>query len=165
MNDEETLKIKKLFAARLLQIDLDNPQEIFKVATEFRPDHMGEALRIAQTWPQDPDVIAERIRLTNEGFGVDEKEKIKKECIDLLLAIARDKTKWPEDRIKAIKELGSISGIVQDNKTNINVNNTTNVTQNRVMVVNNHGNDDEWEAQLMQQQEKLVHESAPRVVN
>lgn len=163
MNEEDTLKLKKLFAARLLQIDVDNPQEVFKVALEFAaPNDMGEALRMAKFWPNDPDVLEEKIRLTNEGFTVDEREKLKKELLDTLMKIVRSDRVFTEDRIKAAKEVAAISGITQDNKasqTNVNVN----VTSNRVMLVNHHGSDEEWEQGLLQQQEKLVNESTATV--
>lgn len=163
---DQTLKLKRLFAARLMQIDRDNSQEVFKVATEFCGTDYGAALRMTKDWPQDPDVIEECVRIGNSGVTVDEREKLKKEAIDILMKIARDDKKFTEDRIKALKEVGVISGIVQENKTNINVNNNTlNVTQNRVMVVKDHGSDEDWELAALQQQERLVNESTATTIH
>lgn len=156
---------KKLFAARLLQIDIANPQDIFKVAMEFAPPgDYGAALLIQREWTNDPIVIEERIRLVNEGLTVDENDIIKKKLVDRLMKIIDDPKAWAEDVIKAAKEIASISGITDENKTIINNNNTAFVT-NKVMVVKDHGNDDEWEAKLLAQQEALTAHATPRVVN
>ena len=40
--------------------------------------------------------------------------------------------------------------------TEVNVNNNTLVSNNRVMIVTDHGTDEEWEAKLRKQQQALV---------
>jgi hypothetical protein len=47
----------------------------------------------------------------------------------------------------------------------VNVQNNTQVNQNRVMVVVDHGTDDEWEAKLRRQQRDLMEEAATPTVD
>ena len=47
----------------------------------------------------------------------------------------------------------------------VNVQNHTQVNQNRVMVVVDHGSDDEWEAKLRRQQRDLMEEAASPTIN
>lgn len=166
MHDLEESAKKKLFAARLLQVDISNAQEIFRVAMEFAPPgDYGAALLIQRNWTNDVEVIEEKIRLVNEGLVVDEKDVIKKKLIDRLMTIVDDPKAWHDDVIKASKEIASISGITDENKTIVNNNNQTFVT-NKVMVVKDHGSDEAWEAKLFAQQEALTANAAnPRTIN
>lgn len=165
MDTNEELIKKKHFAAELLLVDISNRNDVFAAALKVYPNDYGAALRICDEWLEDPEVVAARIELIAGGVAFDDRDKLRKELIDVLMTIVRDKGKFTEDRIKAAKEVAAISGIAQENKTTINNNVQNNITTNKVMVVKDHGNDDEWERKLMKQQEELTNASAIRTIN
>ena len=73
--------------------------------------------------------------------------------------------KWidAKDRIAAYKLYADLRGFIE--KPGTTVNNNTLVDRRSVMVVTDHGTDEEWEAKLRAQQAALTHDATPIAVN
>jgi len=153
---EEQVADKKALFAELL---LKEPDAAFKVALLIYPDDTGQALRVANLWPNDPDVKRiQKSMLESEGemsFLPTEAEDLR----DLLT------------KANKLFELGDSEGAARFHKMYLEVrgriqrpavavNQTNNTIVNRVMVVKDHGTDDQWEAKAVAQQERLKREAA-----
>jgi hypothetical protein len=147
------VQFKLAFAAQLLKIG-KNPNEAFKAALVIFPDDTTLALKAATQWVDDPIVIAEKERLLGDG-GEESELPSKTE----LLKEIHDKAKactFTEDYAKLMRLYMEMRGLI--NKpvagTNIQINN------NKVMVVKDHGNDEEWKAGIKAQQVRLINEAS-----
>jgi hypothetical protein len=158
MSKLDEIELKKKFAYNLL-IDPDNP---FQVAKDLLDDPLnpdpninGEALRMAALWVKDPIVVAEKEQLVkNNGAKhfLPSKEDYSRE----LLGHAREAKDY-DTKHKFYKLYGESQGLIEKPTTNITAN-VQNIA-NRVMVVKQVGNDNDWEAKLKAQQEKLISDS------
>jgi hypothetical protein len=144
---------KRLFAEQYMA----TPQEIYKAGTAAWPDKPSEGLRVALEWVNDPEVIKYCNELRTAGISpnVPPKEQVVKELLD----IGRDVRAEAADRIKAFELASKIMGYIVPAQTNIK---HTTVTDNRVMVVRDHGSPDEWEAKAQLQQKRLIEGHAIR---
>lgn len=138
---------KRLFAEQYMA----TPQEIYKAGTAAWPDKPSEGLRVALEWVNDPEVIKYCNELRTAGISpnVPPKEQVVKELLD----IGRDVRAEAADRIKAFELASKLMGYIVPAQTNVK---NTIVTDNRVMVVRDHGSPDEWEAKAQIQQKKLI---------
>lgn len=150
MQDQDEAALKTAFAAALLK----TPTEPFTAALIVFGVDTGRALRAAHEWYKDPFVTAECERLKSEGFTKHNKEELRDELIDEMMKIVRNEKAFVDDRVKAGKLAAEIRGLIEKPQTNIN-NNV--VTANKVMVVKDHGNNDDWEKRLLEQQRGLKH--------
>lgn len=148
---EQTRARKKLFAEALLK----NPGDPFKVALSVIPD-TGEALRAAQEWPADFEVIAFQKELTAERGGEGAFLPTDVEAARLAFDIASGAKSASQEQINALELYGKIRGFIQKPGVSLTQNN---VTVNKVMVVRDHGPPDEWEAKARRQQEVLIAEA------
>ena len=69
-------------------------------------------------------------------------------------AIARVRKSDPEGYLKILAAL-----VAKVPMAEVNVNNNMLVSNNRVMIVTDHGTDEEWEAKLRKQQQALIEEA------
>lgn len=143
---EETLQRKRLFAELLLK----NPSNPFEVALKVLSD-TGEALRAANEWPADLFVIDYQKQLIKKhgdmAFLPNEVESAR-----LADDMARGKVRATTEQIAALKLYTELRGWTGKAAT---INNNNVVQVNRVMVVKDHGTDDEWEAKAIRQQARL----------
>lgn len=149
MTEEE---LKAEFAKLLLK----TPNDPFKAALLLFPDNTSRALRVANEWPADPEVMAAQAELLEEDGELaylptkaDFARKIWDKMDEERLA--------PEDFAKLGKLYADVRGFIEKPQTNINTN-VNNVT-NRVMVVRESQSDADWEAKLRKQQEDLTNAS------
>jgi hypothetical protein len=155
----DDLELKKKFAYDLLK----DPGDPFKVAfacidNPNDPKSVGKALRMSQLWVRDPLVIAEKERLLTENGAkhfLPSKEEYSREVLD----VARSAKDF-DSKHKFYKLYAESQGFVEKPTTNI----TTNLQniQNRVMVIREKGNDNDWEQNLLAQQDKLINDSKSR---
>jgi len=144
----EPVESKAAYAAFLL-----NEKNPFEAAKKLCPTDTGRALWVASNWANDPEVIAEVQRLKGDSrniMGIATRYELAKFYWDL----ANDKTIEPKDRIIAAEKYGAVAQIYDPKATN-----TTNIKVDaapRVMVVRDHGNDDEWEKKVERQQRELT---------
>jgi hypothetical protein len=75
-------------------------------------------------------------------------------------AIARVRKSDPEGYLKILAALVAKVPVAE-----VNVNNNTLVSNNRVMIVTDHGTDEEWEAKLQKQQLALIDEAQGPATN
>lgn len=140
------LEHKRRFAELLLK----SPGDPFPCANALFPGNVQRAMHAAMNWPADPEVIAFMDDMEGEkgemGFL-----PTKGDLGRLVWDMAKDTKLEVEDRIKAAKLYAEIRGFVEKPSTGPVVN----ISQNRVMVIESHGSDDEWSAALAQQQRTL----------
>lgn len=147
---EELLALKERFA----ELTLREP-DAFKVALVLFPNDTGRALRIANEWPNDPQVKEIRQSFVDaEEDGETAFLPSKADACRLAWNIARDADKFTEDRLKALRLYGEMRGYIEKPAA-VTVNNNTNVAM-RVLVVKDHGTNDEWEQKLRSQQKRLI---------
>lgn len=140
------LDYKKRFAELLLK----TPGDPFPCANAIFPGNIQRAMHAAMNWPADPEVIA----LMNDMQGEEGEMSFlptKADLGRLVWDMAKNTSLDVDDRIKAAKLYAEIRGFVEKAPTGPIVN----VNQNRVMVIESHGSDDEWSAKLAHQQRTL----------
>lgn len=144
----DSTKSKAAYAAFLLK-----ERDPFKAALLLCPDDTGLALWHASNWPNDPEVLAEMQKLRNSPeqlTGIATKFELARFYWDL----AQDDKLDAKDRIAAAEKYGAVAGIYdpkQTNTTNVNIENGP-----RVMVVKDHGTNEDWEAKAAKQQAELT---------
>lgn len=139
---------KKLFAYELLI----NPEESFKAALVVFGDDTAKALQVSSAWPNDPEV-KQYIEELKEELGEEYFLPSKADSAMIAYNIANDQKVPAEDRLKALRLYADIRGFIEKQGTTVN-NNI--LTSNKVMVVKDHGSDDEWENKIAQQQAQLI---------
>lgn len=140
------LEYKRQFAELLLK----SPGDPFAAANALFPANIQRAMRVAMEWPNDPEVIeAQKEMLDDSGeMGF---LPTKGDLARLVWDMAKNTALDVEDRIKASKLYAEIRGFVEKPSTGPIVN----VSQNRVMVIQSQGSDDEWSQKLANQQRAL----------
>jgi hypothetical protein len=138
---------KRLFAEALLK----NPSDPFGVALSVIPD-TGEALRAANEWPADFEVIEHQKALLAE-HGEAAFLPNKTETARLAYDMASGKKPAIKEQIEALELYGKIRGFIE--KPGTTINNTTAVQVNRIMVIKDHGSNDDWERKAVAQQARL----------
>lgn len=140
---QEELKIK--FAEELFRLP-DNP---LKAALNvFGEENIPIASRMAIEWPKDEFVIQELNKLK-----VVKTVPSRDEVVNRLWELSKDRNVDPKDKVGALKVLAEVCGYIEQKGTKIDVNNVNNP---KVMIVKDHGDIDEWERKLEDQQRKLV---------
>jgi len=160
-SDEDILAKKEQFA----ELSLREPNS-FTVALAIYPDDTGKALRIANEWPNDPQVKTLKQSFVDaEEDGETAFLPTKGELARLIWTLANDTTldAWQRDsRIKALRTYGDVRGFIDRPAIVTTNNNTQNVQVNKVMVVKSHDN---WERAAIEQQASLRKEVAVSVSN
>lgn len=143
---EQTLARKQLFAEKLLQ----NPGDPFSIALRLFSD-TGEALRVANEWPADLEVIEYQQYLL-ETHGKSAFLPDQDDTARLAHDMATGKVVTSQERIAALKLYSDIRGWTGKQIVN---NNNTAVQVNRVMVVKEAASDADWEEKARHQQARL----------
>lgn len=142
---------KELFAELLLK-----DSNAFRCALAIYPDDTSKALRIANEWVKDPVVLQIQKELI-ENDGEMAYVATKAEQAKLAWTLANREDMDPNDRasrVKALELMGKLTGTIERPVTAIQ--NNVSVDNRRVMIVKDHGTDEEWEAKLKKQQKALV---------
>lgn len=139
---------KKMFAYELLV----RPDDAFKAALVVFGDDTAKALQVSSSWPNDLEV-KQYIEEFKEELGEEHFLPSKADSAMIAYNIANDQKVPAEDRLKALRLYADIRGFIEKQGTTVN-NNI--LTSNKVMVVKDHGTDDEWEDKIAQQQAKLI---------
>jgi hypothetical protein len=122
------------------------------------PSNTGLALQLQQDLVNDEFVKSEKVRLLNGKDAVDllpSKEKQAKDIYDL----ATNQNIAVEDRLKAHRLYAELRSFIEKPAQG---GNTTNILNKGVMIVKDHGTEDEWESKVMRQQASLT---APTVID
>lgn len=153
--DDET-ELKRRFAVELLK----QPNEPFQAAVAVFGDDTGRALQASHRWPQDAVVIAamqQAIEELGDMHFLPTKAQLAREAYN----IGTDPKVHVDDRLKAMRLYADIRGYIDKQGANVVVNN---LTQNKVMLVRDHGSNEDWETAAAEQQRKLIEAAnAPRV--
>lgn len=153
---ETELEQKRRFAVELLK----DPNDPFRAALVVFGENTGLALQASSRWPSDPDVL----RFTEgaiEDMGDMHFLPSKADLARLAWNVANNERLPTDDRLKAMRLYGDIRGFIERQGTIINNNVLTN---NKVMLVKDHGTTEAWEQRLIEQQAKLISDAdAPRV--
>lgn len=140
--------LKDAFAAALLR----QPNEPFRAAlTVFGADNI-KALECAQQWVSDTYVLSKQAELL-EKLGEDSFLP-NKAMLSRRVWEAAESATDKKEKAALFKLYAEVRGFVDKGGTNINTNVTLN--QNRVMIMRDHGTDDDWERKASDQQLKLV---------
>jgi hypothetical protein len=142
---------KAAYAAFLLR-----EPDAFKAACLLCPEDTGKALWIATNWKNDPDVNDELDKLKSSPDSINTIGS-KYEVALILWNIANNEILDTKDRMAAIRDFCTLRGIYDFNSkqgTTVNVD-----ASSKVMIVKDHGEDNEWEKKVMTQQQELTSES------
>lgn len=143
----DEVESKRLFAQHLIRTP-DNP---FAAAQIVFPTQAqtGIALQVAQLWPKDPFVIAEQEKLLASPEAKSYLPSKEMQAKDIY-TIAEDIHVATEDRLKAHKQYSELMGYIEKP-----VPGQINVVQG-VIVVRDHGTDDDWERKAVEHQRTLT---------
>jgi hypothetical protein len=146
MSDSDVLK--DAFANALLR----TPYDPFGAALSIFGNDTMKALQVSKEWTHDFYVLAKQAELL-EQYGEDEFLPSKTVLARRIFELA-ETSRDAKDRLAAYRLYGELQGhIKKDGGTNVQFNNVTN---NRVMVIKDHGNDDDWERKAQKHQTKLI---------
>jgi len=141
----EELEYKAKFAKLLLR------KTPFEAAIDLCPDNRNWALRIANEWPNDPEVK----QMKEELLGSDGLEALPTKgefCQDLWDKMHGNHIMM-EDYLKGMKLYADARSFIDKPGTNINVGDT-NIQQNVMLIPDM--SDDEWEKGMLAQQRVLM---------
>lgn len=144
---------KRAFAVALTK----NPANAFLAALAVEPD-TGKALFISQAWVGDPEVLAYQAEVVEE-FGDDLDLPNKTELLRKIIARA-DNCPLDEEAHKYYKLYADIRGYIEKPQNNVN-NNIVSV--NKVMIVKDHGTNEDWRKKAAEQQRALINASTKRI--
>lgn len=145
--DEQELKAK--FAEALLR----TPTDPFRAAMALFGNDTVRALEVANSWPVDLAVLQRQADLL-EQFGPDEYLPTKATVARRIYEVGETAADV-KDKLAAYKLYADIRGFMPKGETNNNIV----VNNNRVMVVRDFGNDEQWETAAASQQAKLIEHS------
>lgn len=125
----------------------------FVAAMRLWPNDVSLASVVQSTWPADPFVEAVRERIQAE-------KKAKTEPAGKSAQIMRITNRLDrltdDNYLKAERLIAEMSGHIEKAAPpSVNIDNRQQVVE-RVLVVRDHGTDDEWETKMMAQQNKLI---------
>lgn len=141
-------KSKAAYAAFLLK-----ERDPFKAACLLCPDDTGKALWYATNWAHDPEVQAELDALRGDTRNLGAIAN-KFDLARFYWDMAQDEKIEPKDRLLAAEKFGAVAGIYDpkaNNNTTVNVD-----AAPRVMVIKDHGTDEQWSKAVESQQRALV---------
>ena len=146
----DILERKKIFARALFK----DPGNLFNAAMEAWGGDTGQACQCTLAWKNDPDVLAEIRELNSKPMEETIASKI--ETCRLAWEMANDPDCPHKDRVAALRLYSEINEfITKQTKASAQVN----VQTNKVMVVKDHGSDEDWERKVANQQARLIGEA------
>lgn len=135
---------KRLFAESLLK----TPSDPFGIALKLFGSDTGGALRAAQEWPGDTDVIAHQKAMI-EAEGEEAFLPSKSEALRLAWDMANNKIPASQESLNALKLYADMRSFIPKAAPPIAV------QQNSVMVVRDHGSYEDWQAAALVQQRRI----------
>lgn len=152
--EKDTADYRRAFALAWLR----EPNEPFKAACEVFGTDTKSALYASTFWIRDPEVIAEKERLiAAQDEGEESFLPSKAEALRDLYEYT--KSGEHKDRIAAFKLYAEVRGWMPKGGTNVNIDQSTRTT-NQVMLVQDMGNDSDWEKGIAEQQRRLIENAA-----
>ena len=145
----ETDENKALFAEALLK----NPNNAFVAAKTIFPRDIATALYICQRWPTDEFVLRLQKKLLLEHG--EERYLPSKSRIARQIHNVSEDVNDPEMELKALRLYCDVRGYIEKPGTVVN----NSQILNKIMVVKDHGTDDDWENKAIEQQQKLIESS------
>ena len=140
---------KKLYAKKLVELNGNAFQAALSI---LGPGCIGGALQMNASWSNDPIVLAEVDRVRNSNTESCTPTKLT--VLETLWDMINNPSTKSKERIDALKLYSELKGYVADksdgDKASINV-----------MIVKDHGDDNEWEKKTMSQQKALVGMNTP----
>jgi hypothetical protein len=147
MNDAD--EQKKLYAVALVKSQGD----AYLAALALFGNDIPRALSISREWPNDPVVQAALAEEEDNPVHLPDKLKVAWRLWEL----ANAKAVEAKDQIKALDQYAELMEFKP--KAGTTINNNTLVDNRSVMVVTDHGTNEEWEAKLRRQQAALVNDA------
>ncbi|AJD83158.1 hypothetical protein [Paracoccus phage vB_PmaS-R3] len=137
------------------------PGDAFKAALTVFGD-AGQALAAVRTLEHDPEVIALR-----DTYREEARDDVADDAVAAALEAAKsDIASLPLGHPEKTKLIAALLTFGKTTGAGVVVNNNTNVDNRKVMIINDHGDDDAWSAKLQAQQAKLVQDAdKPATVN
>jgi hypothetical protein len=145
--DERDAKAK---FARLL---LKEPSDPFVIALKVFPSDTKKALRVANEWPADPEVLSLQEKAEEEEGELAFLPTKGQLCRGIWEKM-HDKYTDADTYAKLSKVYAEVRGFIEKPQIAVNTN-VQNVT-NKVMIVRENGSDAEWERKLLEQQARLA---------
>lgn len=153
LTDEQETRLKAAFAEAWLHYPSDP-----HAAANMVCANAAISYRMAMEWIYDPFVRQcqeELIKKRGEDYYLPNRTLL----IRRIMEIGEDKTNGAKDRLAAYRLAAELRNFMPKNEQNTNIQ----INQNRVMVVKDHGTDDEWREKMAAQQAKLVADAATDV--
>lgn len=147
-DDRDETTLKSAFAAALLR----TPHDAFAAACSVFGTDTARALTVANSWVYDTDVLQFQADMIKE-FGEDAFLPSKLTLARRIYDLGNDVRAELRDRLAAFKLYAELRNFIE--KPAVVQNNVT-VNQNRVMVVRDHGTNDEWAVKVRSQQARLI---------
>lgn len=118
-------------------------------ALKIWPHNNGYVSYASINWPSDPEVVAhvQAVRDVNKPKPPTKEDQA-------MAILERSKDMEDDEYIKAQRLAAEMLGNLPKGDQGVAIHN--NVINNRVMVVKDHGSDDDWEAKARAQQAKLI---------
>lgn len=152
-DERDASTLKKAFAAALLRF----PNDPFKAALQLFPSNTLRALTVSQEWISDPFVLNAQSELIEE-LGEDHFLPSKLTLARRVFELGERERASQSERLAAFRLYAELRGFIE--KPGFTVQNNTLINnQNRVMVMTDHGSNENWEAKALEQQTKLVEHS------
>lgn len=155
-DEAEERAYKAQFAAALLR----EPHNPFKAAQEVFGTDTGRALYAASKWLTDPEVLAARAGLLKTN-GARAFLPTKEDCARELWAMATNERNPIEERTRVMSLYCDVMGYKETAQKNSG---GITITNNKVMIVKDHGSDADWEARAAAQQHTLMNASIVDVI-
>jgi len=146
-------QLKAAFAEAWLHFPSDPHKAAQSVCT-----NTAISYRMALDWVFDPYVKECQEKLIKDR-GEDYYLPNRTLLVRRIMEIGEDKTHTAKDRLAAYKLVAELRDFMPKPEQNTNIQ----INQNRVMIVKDHGTDEEWRLKIAAQQAKLVSEAAADV--
>lgn len=150
VSPEELARQKDKFADAYLR----TPENSFAAACTVFGTDTATALKVSSEWPFDLYVLQRQAELL-ETFGPDEFLPTKQQVARRIFETG-ERTNDVKDKLAAYRLYAELRGFMpRGDGANVSLT----VNNNRVMVMRDFGNDDDWEKSAVTQQSKLIEHS------
>lgn len=155
MSSFDLMATMKRYAYEMLK----NPNDSLGCARRAFVNDDISAAQVADWWPTNPYVLEFRAQLLAE-FGEDHFLPTRADIARELFSIGTSAACEAKDRINALDKLAHLLNYVEK-PSSVTVN--TGETNNRVMLVRDHGTDHDWEKRAKEQQAKLINGTSRKI--
>lgn len=143
---------KKKFALELLK----NPHDPYACAVVVFGDDTASAIAFSYRWQKDYEVLRYQEEYREEHGSINFLPD-KSVTAQAIWDIATNAITQTDDKLKALRLYAEVRNFIEKPNTNNNI--AVNLSQNRVMIVKDHGSDEDWEEQCQAQQMRLVEDA------